>query len=294
MTNSEWQQIQSNYNEYLQRYPDEGIVQTKLKYPLQSHALVQGGFTGNNRGDLERELLITFEDSLPDVEQLSLETLVKLPLGLMDILKIQVTPDHRKFWKWTYWILEDINKQDSLFATELLENLETLFRLSACTPIPSQIHRGGPHPSQAAWDRGGHEAHTIYRAKHIAAYLSFPLLEGVVKSVCSDYIEMNGHIKQGKQIKQFSGGYSNNVCYRIRDLLTHLEEEHADAQFKNDLQEMRIMIGDFYHRNPNKIYQLIDDWRNASLHGQSSPDAEYGTILNLLCLIIWNEMKPIL
>jgi hypothetical protein len=293
MTNSEYQRIQSNYEEYLQRYPDEGIVQTKLEYPLQSHALVQGGFTGNNRGDLERELLTTLDDSLPDVERLSLETLAKLPIELMDILKIQVTPDHRKFWKWTYWILEDVNEQHSLFPHGLVENLETLFRLSACSPIPSRIHIGAPHPNQAAWDSKGHESHMIYRAKHIAAYLSFPLLEGVLKSVCCDYIEMNGDIKQGKQIKQFSGGYSNSVCYRICDLLTHLEEEYAGAQLKNNLQEMRIKIGDFYHRNPNKVYKLIDDWRNASLHGQNAPDAEYGTILNLICLIIWAEMKPI-
>lgn len=294
MTNLEWQKIQSNYSEYLQRYPDEGIVQAKLEYPLQSHALIQGGFTGNNRGDLERELLITFDNTLPDIEQLSLETLAKLPIGLMDILKIQVTPDHRAFWKWTYWILEDINEENSLFPTELVENLETLFRLSACTPIPSHIHTGGPHPNQAAWNRKGHESHTIYRAKHIAAYLSFPLLEGVLKSVCSDYIEMNGEIKQGKQIKQFSGGYENGVCYRICDLLTHLEEEYANAKFKEDLKEMRVKIGEFHHQNPNNVYKLIDGWRNASLHGQNAPDAEYGTILNLICLIIWFEMKPLL
>jgi hypothetical protein len=287
----EWQQIQSNYDEYLQRYPDEGPVQTKLEYPLQSHALLQGGFTGNNRGDLERELLITFDDSLPDIDQLSIETLSELPVELMGILKIQVTSDHREYWKWTYWVLEDMNEQESLFPPGLVDGLETLFRLSSCVPISSQIREGGTHPNQADWDQKGHESHAIYRAKHIAAYLSFPILEGVIKSVCSEDIKMNGEIKQGSQIKQFSGGYSNNVCYRLRDLLTHLEEEYADAQFRNRLQEMRVNIGDFYHCNPNKVYKLIDGWRNASLHGQNAPDAEYGTIVNILCLIFWNEMK---
>jgi hypothetical protein len=291
MTKSEWKQIQSNYSEYLRRYPNEGSAQARLKYPLQSHAIVQGGYTGNIQGDLERELLITFDDSLPEIEDLSLDTLSKLPIELMDILKVQVSPDHREYWKWTFWILKDINEEESVFPEELVENLETLFRLSACTPIPSLTREGGPHPKHVGWNRRGHESHALYRSKHIAAYLSFPLLEGTIKSVCSNDIKMDGTVKSGKQIKKFDGSCTSRVCYRLCDLLTHLEEEYADAQFENRLREMRIKIGQFHHHNPNKTYNLIDDWRNASLHGQNAPDAEYGTILNLLCLIIWNEMK---
>lgn len=292
MASTEWERVQANYEEYLQRYPEEGIVQAKSDFPLQSQALIQGGYTGNNLGDLERQLLITYDESLPDIERLSVETLSKLPVGLMHILKVQVSPDHQDYWKWTYWILESVNEQKSLLAEELLSSLEILFRLSACAPIPSNIHQGGLHPNRAEWTQEGHESYLVYRSKIIAAYLSFPILEGVLKSVCSDDIRMNGEIKSGKRIKKFTGGYEHNVCYRLRDLLTHLEEEYADPPLRNELRDMRIAIGDFYHRNPNRVYELFDDWRNSSLHGQEAPDAEYGTILNLLCLIIWHEMSP--
>lgn len=298
MTKSEWEKIQRNYNEYLRRYPEEGnvtVTKTNFDYPLQSYAHLQkGGFAGPNRSELERELLITFDKSLPNIEELSIETLTKLPIELMNILKVQLSPDHREYWKLTYLILEDTNEQDSLFPSGLVNDLETLFRLSSCVPIPSHVHEGGPHPEQAAWDRKGHESHTIYRAKHIAAYLSFPLLEGLIKSVCSDYIEMDGSIKQGQKIKQYYGGYNDgNYCNRLRDLLTHLEEEYADLQLRSNLKDLRNYVGDFYDCNPNKVYKLIDNWRNTSLHGENAPDAEYGTILNLICLIIWSEFKLI-
>ncbi|WP_247729487.1 hypothetical protein [Halovivax limisalsi] len=294
MSKSEWKQIKSNYDEYLRRYPEEGNVQGVLEYPLQSAAIIQGGYVVNTSSGLNQNLLITSDNSLPDIQQLSLETLAKLSTELMNILKVQISTDHQEYWKWTIQAFEKVNKQISILPSELVNNLEILFRLSACSPIPSQVGEGLLHPIQASWDSEGHEAYIIYRAKTIAAYLSFPLLEGVIKGVCSDYIKPNGEVKDGKRIKRFSGGYSNNVCYRLSDLLTHLEEEYADDEFKNLLRDMRIMIGDFYHRNPKKVYSLIGEWRNTSLHGQNPPDAEYGTIANIICLIIWNEIKSIL
>lgn len=290
MVEPEWKQIQSNYKEYLRRYPSEGGMTAKLDYPLQSQALIQGGYTQNVISELEHEFLITFNESLPDMEQLSLYSLSRLPIELMNILKVQVTSDHQEFWKWSFWVLRDINEDKSIFPEGIVDDLEILFRLSTCSPISPRTIMFARHPKYADWNQQGHEAYTTYRSKHIAAYLSYPLLEGIIKSVCNEYINMDGTVKCGKQIKRYSGSYSGRPCYRLRDLLTHLEEEYADDEFEANLEQMRVMIGDFYHKNPNKIYSLIDDWRNTSLHGQEAPDAEYGTILNLLCLIIWNEL----
>lgn len=57
--------------------------------------------------------------------------------------------------------------------------------------------------------------------------------------------------------------------------------------------EMRDMIGDFYNCPGNRVYGLIDNKRNSITHGQSTAVAEYGTVLNLISLVLWHEISKV-
>ena len=104
---------------------------------------------------------------------------------------------------------------------------------------------------------------------------------------------MDGRIKDSGRILRCGSdnGYNKSgICSNLSDLLMHLEYEVVDQPVKSQLEKIREAIGDFYQVHPDKVYGMLYDQRCSSLHGESEAIAEYGVLLNLICLLCWNEL----
>lgn len=125
MKTVDWETIYQNYMDYPVRFNEEGAIETPegVGLPLQSAAQGDSTFAGvqNLDGPLERELLLEYNSELPDVDSLDIELLTQMPIGLMEVLKVQVAEDHKSYWTLTVDIVKELD--DPAFNEEIVEQL---------------------------------------------------------------------------------------------------------------------------------------------------------------------------
>ena len=186
-------------------------------YQLQSLALSDSGrhVSGTNRSDLRR--LLHYNDSLPNIRDLSPQNLSSLAIDLTDILKVILTPDHVDYWKFTYLKLNEY-RDDLDIGRDFLEAHELLTRVV----ISSRLAYNGSYPSgnssspERGWDRGANLDQIVYRFEILAAFMSYPLLEHVVKWACSDDIELDGTVRDDRSIVDYHGNSHDEHCGTAR------------------------------------------------------------------------------
>lgn len=230
------------------------------------------------------KLLLANDDRVAGIRYFSPDLLAWLATKLTDVLKANICEDHLEYWWFTHDFTRAYNEFDGLFPEELIDNIELLIRLVTYSPSIPVFSTN-------------REAEIILRdAKTLASYLSYPTLEGFVKSACRKDIQLNGVIKEGRRIRKLSPPNKRRymypddgkgICSNLGMILWHLETEVAHPRNRILLKEMRQKIGDIFDHSPDQVYGLINDFRNNSLHGRNRASREHGVILNLICLIIW-------
>ncbi len=284
---SYWAEIEASYRRYLESYPTEGMLGTeKRPYPFQGVVNSSGeGFIGYNQGDLERECLISNREDLPEVSGLSIEDLGRLPIELVRLMKIQRTPDHDAVWKEAAFVIKEVTQEDDPVYEELVENVELLVRAILADPWGSI---GG----EFGWNERSNQEFVLNNASLLARYMAFPTLEGIVKSLCRKDIEKNGTVRPGRVILGYGSidHYSGNEqCNNIGHLLWHLEQDAADEPLSSRMQQFREAYAEFFSNVPsNRVYGHLAKNRNTVLHGEKRAQAEFGMLLNLISLIIFN------
>jgi hypothetical protein len=127
----------------------------------------------------------------------------------------------------------------------------------------------------------------------ILAYLAFPLLEALLKQVCNEFITPDS-----KTIKNFTRTTFNNPKHivhvgteisSLKILLNLLYDHVASADLKTLIDKYRFHISDVGAKLD--AFELIYDWRCASLHGNTNFPTIGGVILNFCLLISVYQIK---
>lgn len=285
--------IKSNYEEYLDSYPEEGMITTGhsgSEFPLQSAVLNQtGGTYVQNLSPPEYNCLIEFDESIPNIESLPVEDLALLPISLLNILKIQITHDHMALWEETAYVLSKLTTEKTPVDETIARKIEMVTRL-----VLAPVQAGSA--AFWEWNENGHVNNVLFNSHRIASYVTYPLLEGVIKNL-SDGIELDGTVKSGYKITNLSGeNYqactSNEQISALRDLLYHVEES-GDEKLSQKMRSARSMISDFYQDGCGEEYGLLYDKRNRTLHGEAEAQADVGIPLTMISLLIWHEINDI-
>ena len=123
----------------------------------------------------------------------------------------------------------------------------------------------------------------------------FPFLEAVLRRVCNQFVDFEGRVKTRFTVPNKNGGnlvYDPNGgrkrCNSIRDLL-YLHQAEAAPDFTERINALRTH---FMELVPSKDpFDLIQKWRNQSLHGATNFHTIGGSVLNLALLIVLSELK---
>jgi hypothetical protein len=115
----------------------------------------------------------------------------------------------------------------------------------------------------------------------ILAYLSFPLLEGVTKLRCNDYVDLNGTVRQSFNVANRQYDPANRVS-SLNHLLWLLYDCVADADEKQALESLRESI---YRAKGTDAFEQIYIWRNSQAHGSESLREIGYTVYNLALLV---------
>ncbi|MGG2087925.1 hypothetical protein ABFY59_13125 [Priestia aryabhattai] len=128
----------------------------------------------------------------------------------------------------------------------------------------------------------------------VLTYLSFPLLEAILKKACSHYVDYSGRVLNEFEIikahKHKKYGKNNTkIISSLSDLLFLLYDNVANQDLRKQLTFIRSHIAEI--DNSKDPFDVIYRWRNSSLHGQEGFPTIGGTVLNIAIIIALDEIK---
>lgn len=205
-------------------------------------------------------------------------------------LNTMIDLDHRVLWSWCADVI--LLHRPALLAPGERE-IGDLFRLCIRAAIANARR---PPASQKEWDDSVAESNKIpYHMRELAneayailAYLSFPLLEAVVKRACSSVVDPAGHVLRDFTVTSRSGRprdyQAGKICSSLRDLLYLHHDQFASPTLKVSLDECIANLRRL--DSTREPYDLIFEWRNSALHGSASLPTVGGTLVTLAILIL--------
>jgi len=126
----------------------------------------------------------------------------------------------------------------------------------------------------------------------ILAYLTFPLLEALLKQVCSEYVSQDAKIiKEFSRLNKKGEPYTSEIGGEagISILLNLLYDHVANPELKALLNRYRNHLQST--ENSVDAFALIYHWRCSSLHGTTNYPTIGGIILNLCLLLSTYQIK---
>lgn len=273
--------ISEIYDEYLARYPAESKVTIKTEDEIIGYPLLTGIKNGipivpdHIDHPLDNSLL-SLSEELPSIKELPANTKHLIGPELIKLAQAKVTQDHRDYWNHTYKRASEFFG-DSRQYQNMLDYLEIVIYLSCWVDSNS-----------------GREEWARRNSYDIASYLSYPLLESILKGLCEKDVGIDGKVRQNKKVRKLSQGVEYHTeGDRINDsgtLLWHLETEAGHKELVDLLKLYRKEIQQFGEIGSQEVYGMLNDWRNGLLHGEKRPVGQFAIVVTLLCSLIWDTM----
>lgn len=248
--NEEWERIEERYEDYLRAYPEESSfefqIDETIDYPLKWAHRTGTPLVLDAREPIDTEYLVSFDESFDGFDQFYLGGKADLPILLTKLGQVKSTADHRVYWKYSFEEINDFFGSNTDQYENVLDILETAVALS-CT-----VTTENPDPS-------------FFEEKSyfLASYVTFPLIETLLKEFCEEDIRMDGTVKPGRRIRRLGSADSyyeeGDICSDIGSLFFHMEEEVADEYLTESLEHLRTEIAKFGDGDGSEAYGLIKD-----------------------------------
>lgn len=178
------------------------------------------------------------------------------------------TRDHYYLWA---WCAEVFSNSTSTIYKRLTNQQISLLRISAHTALSWTRHESN--------GIGVHASSMIGNSSLILQYLTFPLLESILRHVCSDYVGADGTIK-----KKF-GDCKGRRCNNLGKLLTLYEGLSREIPERQGT--LRLLAEIKSTRPNNELNEWLFQSRSGALHGENSQITTGALVLSIcfaLCL----------
>lgn len=280
----EWTEIEDRYEAYLEIYPEDTSFEfhneEAVNYPLKWAHRTGTPLVIDATEPIDTDYLVSFDSSFPGFDQFSLREKADLPILLTKLGQVKSTQDHREYWQYSFKELNNFFGSSTDEYDNVLEILETAVVL-ACSVSAEESN----------------PTFLEKKSYFLATYVTFPLIETLLKGFCEDDIRIDGTVKSGRKVRRLGSDDSyfteGDICSDIGSLLFHLEEEVADDYLRDSLEELRIEIAKFGHDDASRAYGLIKEWRNGLLHGQHKPIGQFLINMNLVFFLMWHFVRDI-
>lgn len=197
--------------------------------------------------------------------------------------------DHMLVWSWSAEILIGGEGPLSRRADPEISDLAATAVRAALANTRGPT-REAHDAALAAFEAMEHNAREFVSSAHIALpYLAFPLLEAVSRRACCSFVDLRGHVLQAFSRRNGDTYPPGSRCNSIGDLLALLVGVVADASLAADLKELLDHVATFgaasSSSSASDAYGVLSDWRNSSLHGESTHRTIGGTVLSIALLV---------
>lgn len=246
-------------------------------------------------------------------EYFSHDELSRLPALLTRELKAQINYDHKYFW--AYFVFLTYSLRVKLFYDHdwqsSFANLVNLVLSNTRGVNRTRIKDRESFMRETTIQRmllarcvNSHLLETKSNKWGISAPLAFSVLEGLLKRKNQDCVNIDGTIKTDFNIINLRTGKKNHYekegkkrLNRIGDSLRCFEQVTLPKQNRtcNYLQDFKTEVCSLYLLPlDSDVCELIDNWRNDLIHGKEYWTARVPVLLNLICLLLIDEINPVL
>jgi hypothetical protein len=283
--------VSNNYDQYFENREEANLVRINDETPTELHqrAVREGtGTVFNIVTEADQEYLAVFDEGIPPFHHLSHDFLLKFPIELTRLMRIRPTTlDHQHYWAWTGQVLRNSSIDEEVLDFQLIDSIMSLINLLLVTDSPLNGQNKINRIADIAMSK--HLKSVKDNSLSIAAFNSYPVLEGMLKQICDDVIKPNGDIRQGERLHGVHHDYvEDDRCSSLRDLCNHTEKHAVEPHVQSVISELRERIEHFSDEDHG--YEIIDGWRNSLLHGQTTFDIQAGILMNFICALIWGEI----
>lgn len=119
---------------------------------------------------------------------------------------------------------------------------------------------------------------------HVVSYLSFPLLEGVLKKRCSEYVGLDGEVRKEFSISPVKDPIRQGKQVSSLAVLLFLYFELVANEFEKKYFSLIVDHLKTFSTEKHPFW-MIFDWRNQLLHGQRDHFVVGGVLLSMSLLI---------
>lgn len=233
------------------------------------------------------------------IEEFAHSELCELSVLLIRSLRGQINSDHKIFWSWVSFISYQLRNEVQLFQDgEWIEAFGSLVHLL----LAGERHfKAGPGYCYIHGERlkyVNHHLLTLSVKKHLlAAAHAFPVLEGLLRRKCQNYVGKDGIVNNpftltepSGQSKPFGVGHRMN---RIDDYI-RLFEQIVTKNRGRPCFTLAKVGGEICKLYPSvtDAPEAIDEWRNDLIHGNQYWMDRVPAVLNLICLLVIDEVEP--
>lgn len=231
-----------------------------------------------------------------------------LCVALLSLSKVLLRPglntivdwDHFAAWSWCGQLL--VAGRTSIFPREEQE-IQSLYEASIHAALvgcrkPPATREESAEMCRTDGLQPHHSRQLLRQSNLVLAYLTFPLLEAVLKRACSAYVALDGQV-----VAEFSVPYPSGApkpygpagkpgqgrCNSLRDLLFLYSNLIANPNQKILLYRFRDHLTSL--NSDQDPFDLIYSWRNQSLHGTTNFKTIGGSMLSLSLLISLFEIE---
>ncbi len=202
-----------------------------------------------------------------------------------------ICPDHHRFWGWCVQVLLTAPIRNIVPTSGDL--IHQLLESSACLILGGESYVLAPLDYKHSKDYDWCLERLISRKLFILKFLTYLLLESLLKAHCSSFVQADGTVTTQFSIQRRNGSnrlYNpGNRCSSLRDLFILLQQSSASPELLETLQRLE---SHFQRLDPTPFIDLLYEWRNATLHGTSEITAVSGTSFNLCLLLCLELVQP--
>jgi hypothetical protein len=219
-----------------------------------------------------------------------LTELLLLP-GLNTIIDL----DHKLLWSWCAELLLGRGAPYGHDVDREIAQLAALTIRCALSGTIAHTREAFDQSGEARRLLDGSSREFLGRAHEALPYLAFPFLEAVSRRACGTFVDLHGTVLQPFQRRSGVTYSPGQRCSNVGDLLALLVTTVATADLRSDLTDVLSHIASLVPGQPGQAspdgYEVVFDWRNSSLHGETSLTTIGGTILSLGLLIALDGLR---
>jgi hypothetical protein len=197
--------------------------------------------------------------------------------------------DHHLLWSWCAELLLGRGGPLSTSIDREISQLAQTTTRAALAGVSLPTREAFERTDQASRLLNHNARYLIQSSQIVLSYMCFPLLEAVGRRACPAHVDLNGAVRQPFARANGNLYQIGSRCSNVGDILRLLRDYVAGNTLRNNLIEILTHVANIAGTSDG--CSAIFDWRNSSLHGETTFQTIGGTVYAFSLMISLDSIE---